>query len=132
MPHTVHLSALELLESIGTVKRDKKKDASEGAYQGSVTAPLGREFDNDAVGLDDGNSDDSQDPEVILQEVLLAIEKLCKIIRAVHSSPQRHQAWLTEVTISLHKVENALTHTALMLILNVKTRWSSTHQMLCT
>ncbi|KIM79415.1 hypothetical protein PILCRDRAFT_10252 [Piloderma croceum F 1598] len=93
IPHTVHLLALELLEFIGAVKRRMLLRV------------------HIKTQLDDGNSDDSQDPEVILQEVLSAIEKLCKIIRAV---------------------ENALTHTALMLILDVKTRWFSTHQMLRT
>ncbi|KIM78646.1 hypothetical protein PILCRDRAFT_55234, partial [Piloderma croceum F 1598] len=44
--------------------------------------------------------------------------------------PQRHQAWLAEVTISLKRIEQALRNTALMLILDVKTRWSSMHQML--
>ena len=50
----------------------------------------------------------------------------------MHSSAQRRQAWLSEVAISLRKMEDTLTQTmtALMLILDVKTRWSSTHQML--
>jgi len=38
--------------------------------------------------------------------------------------------WLAEVMISLKRAEQALQNTALMLILDVKTRWSSTHQML--
>ena len=49
---------------------------SEGGYQDSVTAPLGREFNDDAVGLEDGGDDDPEDPEVILQEVLSVIEKV--------------------------------------------------------
>ena len=48
----------------------------------------------------------------------------------MRSSPQRRKAWLAEVAVSIHKVENALSNIALMLILDVKTRWSSTHQML--
>jgi hypothetical protein len=55
---------------------DKNKDTSEGAYQDSVTAPLGHEFDDDAVGLEDGDDDNPEDPDVILQEVLSAIEKV--------------------------------------------------------
>ena len=49
---------------------------SEGTYQDSVTAPLGRELDDDAVGLEDDGDDDPEDPEVILQEVLSVIEKV--------------------------------------------------------
>ena len=56
--------------------------------------------------------------------------QLRKIVMAVRSSPQRRQAWLNEVTISLRRTENALKQVALMLILDVRTRWSSTHQML--
>jgi hypothetical protein len=56
--------------------------------------------------------------------------QLRKIVRAVRSSPQRRQAWIAEVTLSLRKMEEAVSKAALMLILDVKTRWSSTHQML--
>jgi hypothetical protein len=49
---------------------------------------------------------------------------------AVRSSPQRRAAWLNEVNISLRRAEDApVKQVALMLILDVKTRWSSTHQM---
>lgn len=43
-----------------------------------MTAPLGREHDDDAVGQDaddDGESDPPPDSEEVLQEVLSAIEK---------------------------------------------------------
>jgi hypothetical protein len=56
--------------------------------------------------------------------------QLRKIVRSVRSSPQRRKAWLAEVAVSIHKVENALSNAALMLILDVKTRRPSTHQML--
>jgi hypothetical protein len=105
------------------------------------------------VGHEDEDKDDAQaESEVVLSEVTSAVEKvvisLChseiyinilvlfskfqlrKIIRAVRSSPQRRQAWLAEVTISLRRIENSLSQIALMLILDVRTRWSSTHQML--
>ena len=52
--------------------------------------------------------------------------KLRKVIRAVRSSPQRCQQWYQ--IISPTKVV-AVIH---MLILDVKTRWSSTHQMMST
>jgi hypothetical protein len=62
--------------------------------------------------------------------LMFSNNQLRKIVMAVRSSPQRRQAWLNEVTVSLRRTENALKQVALMLILDVKTRWSSTHQML--
>ncbi|KIM76319.1 hypothetical protein PILCRDRAFT_12912 [Piloderma croceum F 1598] len=109
-----------LLKTISAAKKDKKKkDEYEDAYQDSVTAPLGCEYYDDAVGQNDGNSEandmpESEDPKLLLTEVFSAIEK-CR------------QAWLTEVTISLRRVENALKETALMLTLDVQTQWASTH-----
>ena len=56
--------------------------------------------------------------------------QLQKIICAVQSSPQHCQMWLEEVMMSCKCAEQALQNTALMLIFDVKTWWSSTHQML--
>ncbi|KAF5360260.1 hypothetical protein D9758_009172 [Tetrapyrgos nigripes] len=58
-----------------------------------------------------------------------AVGKLRKIIRHVRSSPQRRKTWLKEVLMANSANENR-SEVALMLILDVKTRWSSTHQML--
>ena len=60
------------------------------------------------------------------------MNQLRKIILAVHSSPQRRKTWLELVADSLRKKNpNATTYElALMLILDVKTRWSSTYQMM--
>jgi len=46
------------------------------AYRDSVTAPFGHKFDDNAVGLDDGDGDDPDNPEVILRKVLLLIKKV--------------------------------------------------------
>ena len=105
---------------------------------------LGREYDEEDIPQDD--DEDSQSSVDNLNGVLSAIQKmhysssyvslsftnsqLCKIVMAVRSSPQRRQAWLNKVTISLRQTESALKQVALILILDVKTRWSSTHQML--
>ena len=60
--------------------------------------------------------------------------QLRSIIRAVRSSPQRREAWLEEANTFLQKTAAAFNldmgRAATMLILDVKTRWSSTHQML--
>lgn len=61
---------------------------------------------------------------------ILINNQLCKIIRAVRSSPQRRKAWLNEVKLSHQKADNASEDIALMLILDVKTRWSSTQKMM--
>ena len=61
--------SLQLLESIGGIKRDKKNDT----YQDSVTAPVDRSFDDGAVGQDENENEvDSSDA---LMDVLSAIEK---------------------------------------------------------
>jgi hypothetical protein len=56
--------------------------------------------------------------------------KLRKIVHAIHSSPQRKQNWLHQVSASLKESDPASNERALMLILDVKTWWSSTHQMM--
>jgi hypothetical protein len=55
------------------------------------------------------------------------LTKLRKIIRHSRSSPQRMELWKNTLRTTYHLKENEAT---LMLILDVKTRWSSTHQML--
>jgi hypothetical protein len=56
--------------------------------------------------------------------------QLRKIIRAIRSSPQRKQAWFKQLEASLHDQDRPKPQRSLMLILDVKTRWSSTHQMM--
>ncbi|TRM57541.1 hypothetical protein BD626DRAFT_411792, partial [Schizophyllum amplum] len=75
MPHTVHLSALELLEGVGAITKEK---ASRANYQDDVSAPLDRSFDDDAAGADD--SDDEDDPA---KEFRSAIAKVCPFHPAV-------------------------------------------------
>ena len=131
------------------------KDDRKETYQDSVTAPLSREHDDDAGGDVDGLDEDIAATEAPLGQVLTAIlkvdfifglhvwdsELICasqfqlrNIIWAVRSSPQRREAWLEEANAFLQKAAAALSvvlgRAATMLILDVKTRWSSTHQML--
>jgi hypothetical protein len=54
--------------------------------------------------------------------------KLRKIVKHVRSSPQRREKWKKEIK-DLNKSWGT-DDSVLMLILDVKTRWSSTHQML--
>ncbi len=58
--------------------------------------------------------------------------QLHQIVHAVRSSPQHKQGWLHEVKMALEqwsKVTDA-TEQVLMLILDIATHWSLTHQMM--
>ena len=129
------------------MKRNKQKDRDTLAYQESATAPLDRAFDEDDDGIDedDDSNKENEDPAVTVKSAIEKVSKsscfikimiahvqtqLRKVIRAVRSSPQRRQAWYTEVKITLLNLDTSPIKIALMLILDVKTRWSSTHQML--
>jgi hypothetical protein len=147
------------LEGIGAISKPTTEDArKKGIYQDSVTAPISREHDEEAALLEDEDEDDddkatparhaldSAASAVLMARfialfdarLLINVLQLRKIVRAVRSSPQRRQGWYAEVNISLRRTERALTDAANaavaipshMLILDVKTRWSSTHQML--
>ena len=66
-------------------------------------------------------------------QLLIIFIQLHKIVCAVRSSPQQKQSWLNQLESSLCRndgAESADHQQALMLILDVRTRWSSTHQML--
>ena len=129
------------------MKRDKKKDRDTLAYQESVTALLDRAFDKDDDGIDenDESNKENKDPAATVKSSIEKVSKsscfvkimiahvqtqLRKVIQAVRSSPQHRQAWYTEVKMTLLNLDTSTIKIALMLILDVKTRWSSTHQML--
>jgi hypothetical protein len=131
----------------------KKAATRSGNYQDNITTPLSREYDYDATADDqiDEITVDLDDDADVASGVLPAIErvditqslhkmielkqtfdKLRKIVRAVCSSPQHRQAWAREIQFA--QVEGSRVSddpgASLMLILNVRTRWASTHQML--
>lgn len=56
--------------------------------------------------------------------------QLRTIVRAVRVSPQRRRSWFDIVEFSLRHASEKLEEVAKILILDVTTRWSSTHQML--
>jgi len=74
----VHIQFIttQLLKSMSAFKDDKK--GSNSAYHDSITAPIGREYDDDAVGHEDEADDDDAlaNPEVVLSEVPSAVEKV--------------------------------------------------------
>jgi hypothetical protein len=70
----------QLLEGIGTISGaiHKKAMSWSGNYQDSVTAPLSRAFDNEAVGKDDEDEQDEVRLEIDPSStVLSAVEKAC-------------------------------------------------------
>ncbi|KAF8892403.1 hypothetical protein CPB85DRAFT_1440832 [Mucidula mucida] len=132
MPHMVHLAAIKLLESIGAITKSQKKKAESkaGAYQETTSLPVDHMYDEKAVLREDevidnvNNETESDNPSQL---------SLRKIVLAVCSSPQRWKLWLQQAFNWLcSKSSGGATAAAnaLMLILNVCTHWSSTHQML--
>ena len=56
--------------------------------------------------------------------------QLRRIVKHVRGSPQRRRTWEVTVRVSLDQLDKDLSEAQLMLILDVRTRWTSTHQML--
>ena len=120
------------------MKHDKWKDRDTLAYQESVTAPLNWSFDEDNNGIDEDeeSNEENEDPAVTIKFAIEKVSKsLClinimiahKIIWAIRSSLQHQQTWYTEVKITLLNLDTSPIKVSLMLIPDVKTRWSSTH-----
>ncbi|KAJ6631287.1 hypothetical protein B0H10DRAFT_1696967, partial [Mycena sp. CBHHK59/15] len=101
MPHTIHLSALKLLEAIGALTKEEKRVAKSkspaSAYQDSATESLARAVDEDAGGTEDSDDNDIISPE---SAIGAAVFKLRKIIRHVRSSPQHRKKWEAEVEMA--------------------------------
>lgn len=135
----------KLLEGIGAMSANEGKKASaQGSnYQENMTAP--------PLNEDDGIASDevTDDQDAKAGSVLSAIEKvdfcvqhcrtnlimdkfwqLRKVIKAVRSSPQHRQSWAREIQFIQAGGNSTDCNSSLMLILDVRTRWSSTHQMI--
>jgi len=130
-------------------KSAAKKASSSLNYQDDINSNLNREHDIDATAEDEENDDKDDEEnsieaasrvkEAVLKVIfrlmarfinflLSVLFKLQKIIRSVHSTPQRRESWARQIQTT--NAQNGTSQPNLMLILNVKTRWSSTHQML--
>ncbi|KAF8237820.1 hypothetical protein L208DRAFT_1245739, partial [Tricholoma matsutake] len=132
MPHTIHLVAIkvfQLLEGIGIMSKSDAMQASSNVnYQDNVNVGLDREHDLDATA-----TEDEVDNKVIGTEptdlVKAAVQKLQRIVCSVRSTPQRRESWAQQIQTT--NSQNGTSQPNLILILDVKTCWSSTHQMLC-
>ncbi|KAJ3533021.1 hypothetical protein NMY22_g7505 [Coprinellus aureogranulatus] len=126
-PHIIHLAALELLQGIGAITSEELDAALHSGlqYQDDVFASLPRR-NNDGAGGE--GEEDAGDGEGSGDTTFLR-----RIIKYARSSPQRREAWLKEATILVDELKRAKLEgpaRALMLILDVRTRWSSTYSML--
>ncbi|KAF8531156.1 hypothetical protein JB92DRAFT_3105577 [Gautieria morchelliformis] len=100
------LAALKLLEGLGAFTASQRRGAERSNYQDMVTLPVNRESDADIVTQEDDLEEDDDN----MGPVLSAVAKIRKIVHAA-TNQERDEI-------------------AKMLILDVKTCWSSTHQML--
>ncbi|KAJ7732247.1 hypothetical protein DFH07DRAFT_755368, partial [Mycena maculata] len=148
MPHTVHLAALKLLEAVGALTKDEAQKAESrsrrAAYQEIVTHRDTNEAERNAEAqVDESDSEDDAEFDIhneseplqrptkqVREGVSLAVHKLRRIVKHVRSSPQRRRTWELTVRVALDRLEMDLSEAQLMLILDVRTRWTSTHQML--
>ncbi|KAF5345060.1 hypothetical protein D9758_010453 [Tetrapyrgos nigripes] len=146
MPHTIHLAAIKLLEGIGAIssKTGRKLETRSSNYQDNFAihvpppkstnskSKTGEDKEDDEAVEQDEEEEDSLD-ELKKDGIIPSVVKLRKIVRHVRSSPQRREAWYREIQhvyaeLTAEKSEMKL----LMLILDVITRWGSTHQMMLT
>ena len=122
-------------------------------YQESVCEPSSQD-EHERQDNCSQHIDDECDSDISNLDILSALDKVCKfemvkeswesgkcstqvrkVVRNVRSSPQRKKQWLEEVKLSQCSSQNPdqdinAENATLMLILDVKTRWSSTHDML--
>ncbi|OBZ65066.1 putative AC transposase [Grifola frondosa] len=142
----------KLLKTVGLVNgpkatSDQSRPKPRPRSHESIQEPLSSQADdflaqeNDAAADANSRSESVPDPKEVeallkdpmdITQMVKAIQKLRLIVRTVRSTPQRKQQWLDEVNLSLRSLGDACDHAeqSLMLILDVVTRWSSTHQML--
>ena len=147
LPNIFSNDLYQLLEGIGVMSAAEGKRAStQGSnYQENMTAPPLNE--DDGIASDEGADDQDTIPQKA-DSVLSAIEKvspLCctlpcksddgfwqlhKVVKAVCSSPQHRQSWAHKIQFVQASGNSTDCNTSLILILDVRTWWSSTHQML--
>ncbi|KAG6871510.1 hypothetical protein C0995_003951 [Termitomyces sp. Mi166 len=126
MPHVVHLSAIQLLMSIGALSsiEAKKAQSQTGNYQDAITTPLTSSTNNgdDPAATQNDQGDEGKQVLQPLAEfsddIFTAVDKLWKIVRAVHFSPPQKQSWLCQVSEELFKDGTSKVKHALMLILD--------------
>jgi hypothetical protein len=87
LPHTIHLSAIKLLEGIRAMSKAEGQKASVCSinYQDNITTPLDRIYDNNTMAndkIEDLDLDYDLKTGHTADGVMPAIEKVCKIIES--------------------------------------------------
>ncbi|KAF5324671.1 hypothetical protein D9611_004416 [Ephemerocybe angulata] len=126
----------QLLEGIGAISKSDRDAAETSGYQVNVV-PSEAEVDDQEEDNDfDLNGELDEDAELPGLN-FGAIHKVRKISRGVRSSPQRREAWMKEATsmvqgyrLNPDSAPANAPKNPLMLILDVSTRWGSSHAML--
>ncbi|KAF4617983.1 hypothetical protein D9613_012957 [Agrocybe pediades] len=128
VPHTIHLAAISLLEECGAISgADAEKAMSTVNYQDIATEVFHAGVEGDDFASKDDEKEDIESPVHVDGS---AVGRLRKIVRAIRSSPQRRQGWARTVLISQLDSISPSRPVPLVPILDVRTRWSSTHTMI--
>jgi hypothetical protein len=151
-PYTILMKLWQLLEALGALTKTQKKNAKlnrGSSYQETATESVSRDQDNVIVMIEDTVDEEQVAPASMIGRAIFKVGfslpasllmthfQLRKIVRYVRSSPQRRAGWEREVEQTYRNPQPIPTPipgppnwVTLMLILDVVTRWSSTHQML--
>ncbi|KAF7371732.1 Transposase-like protein [Mycena venus] len=115
------LLSLKLLEAIGVLTKEEsqKSQSRRGVYQEAATESLSVERDNEATQTDDVPDLEGSQPVSAIGKAILKLRKI----------EQKELAATSPSSVSLGELDTN-NEKVLMLILDVKTRWSSSHQML--
>lgn len=136
----------KLLEGIGIISKGDSDMATSPNfnYQDDINVGLECENDMEAAPEEEGlngvdNAECSENIHMAIKKVFILAHyfhwflikfQLRRIVRSVRSSPQRRQHWFGEVERMNAQLNSAECRPILMLILDMKMCWSSTHQML--
>ncbi|KAJ7469791.1 hypothetical protein B0H11DRAFT_2196741 [Mycena galericulata] len=125
-----------LLEAVGAITKEEaqkvQSKSRRAPYQEIVTHKDTPEADRNAQAqVDDSESEEEGEREAQGPSTSRdPTQPLRRIVKHVRSSPQRRRSWELTVRVALDQLHEELSEAQLMLILDVRTRWTSTHQML--
>ncbi|KAF8817342.1 hypothetical protein BYT27DRAFT_7075321, partial [Phlegmacium glaucopus] len=128
MPHTIHLAAIKLLKRIGIMLKSNATHVSSNVnYQDDLNVGLDCAHDVDPTATEDevDNEAISAEPTDLAKA---AVQKVIFVDKDFWSTPQHQESWAQQIQTA--NSQNGTLQPNLILILDVKTRWSSTHQML--
>ncbi|KAH8920300.1 hypothetical protein BT69DRAFT_419783 [Atractiella rhizophila] len=124
-PHVIHLAAMELLKVIGAFPEKEKEDEAKGsvAWQEEVTRKI-------KLGGGELPFEDNMDIDVQVGMVKETLAKLRYIVKHLRLTPQRRRGWFKVLEETLDGLGTLSNEQLKVLIVDCRTRWSSTHDML--